>query len=246
MPTWSKLLYQHDTLAIAQGDVKYYSSVHKFGANFDIDIGTAPESIWTAGGLYPWGAFVFPAFLKLVSTETADTSNITLEGLDEDGKPLIVVMQMQGTTVAQTNVKFSRIYRMEYDGGILNAGTITATVTLVLDYVVAQIEPQLAQTLMAIYTVPKGYTAYMTSLDFSLPKGKDAQIRLYTRETGSSFKIKHLSEVYQNAYRYNFDVPLILPELTDIDMAAAEVETANTRVSANFELILVDNLRPNT
>lgn len=245
MPTWSKLLYQHDTLAIAQGDVKYYSSVHKFGANFDIDVGTSPESIWTAGGLYPWGAFVFPAFLKLVSTVNTDTSNITLEGLDEEGKPLIVVMQMQGTTVVQTDVKFLRIYRMEY-GGASNAGTITATVNLVLDYVVAQIEPELSQTLMAIYTVPKGFTAYMTSLNFSLPKGKDAQIRLKTREIGSSFKIKHLSEVYQNTYRYNFYVPLILPELTDIDMIAAEVENANTRVSANFELILVDNLRPNT
>jgi len=245
MPTWSKLLYQHDALAIAQGDVSYYSSVNKFGANFDIDLGTDPESIWTAGGLYPWGAFIFPAFLKLVSTVATDTSNITLEGLDEEGKPLIVVMQMQGTTVVQTSVKFLRIYRMEYDGGTLNAGTITATVDLVLDYVVAQIEPELSQTLMAIYTVPKGYTAYMTSFDFSLPRGKDAQIRLYIREFGSSFKIKHLSEAYENSYRYSFDVPLKLPELTDIDMVAAEVETANTRVSANFQLTLVDNARPN-
>ena len=51
MTTWSRLIYQHDPLAIAQGDVNYYSSVQKFGANFDIGINSDPESVWSVGGL---------------------------------------------------------------------------------------------------------------------------------------------------------------------------------------------------
>jgi hypothetical protein len=39
--------------------------------------------------------------------------------------------------------------------------------------------------------------------------------------------------------------PLRFPEKTDIDIIAYQVESAGTRVSCNFDLILVDNARPN-
>ena len=70
MTTWSKLLYQHDLLAIAQGDVNYYSSVQKFGANFDVSSNSDPESVWSAGGLYPWAALDAAETLYLISTDT--------------------------------------------------------------------------------------------------------------------------------------------------------------------------------
>ena len=245
MTTWSKLLYQHDPLAIAQGDVSYYSSVQKFGANFSVSSTTDPESIWSAGGLYPWSALDTPQTLYIISTNAGDTDVVLLEGLGDNYEPLLESVQMSGQTAVTTVNTFRRIYRMEYDTGGINVGTVTARTVSGTGVVVAQVDAGLAQTLMATYTVPAGFTAYMSSLDFSVNKGKDAQCRLYVREFGRAFRIKHLTEVYQNNYRYNFTVPLRFEEKTDIDIIAYQVESAGTRVSSNFDLILVDNERPN-
>ena len=245
MTTWSKLLYQHDYLAIAQGDVNYYSSIQKFGANFDIASNSAPESVWSVGGPYPWAALNAAETLYVISTDAGDTSTVILEGLDANYLPLIESVQINGQTAVTTVNQFQRIYRMEYDTGAVNAGIITARTVSGTGVVVAQIDATLAQTLMAIYTVPSGFTAYLTNLDFSVNKGKDAQCRLYAREFGRSFRIKHLTEVYENSYRYKFTVPLRFTEKTDIDIIVYQVESAATRVSCNFDLILVDNARPN-
>ena len=43
-------------LQVARGQIPGHSVVHKFGANFDIDNNSEPETVWTAGGLYPWSA----------------------------------------------------------------------------------------------------------------------------------------------------------------------------------------------
>ena len=245
MSTWSKLSYQHDYLAIAQGDVNYYSSVQKFGANFDVSSNSDPESVWSAGGLYPWASLDAAETLYIISTDTGDTDTILLEGLDANYLPLAESVQMAGQTAVATVNQFKRIYRMEYNHGNINAGTVTARTVSGTGVVVAQVDPTLAQTLMAVYTVPAGFTGYLLNLDFSVNKGKDAQCRLYAREFSRSFRIKHLTEVYESSYRYDFTVPLHLPEKTDIDIIAYQVESAGTRVSCNFDLILVDNARPN-
>ena len=245
MPTWSKLLYQHDPLAIAQGDVNYYSSVQKFGANFEISTNSDPESVWTAGGLYPWAALDAAETLHLISTDAGDTDTVLLEGLDANYLPILETLQMTGNTAVTTVNQFKRIYRIKYDTGAVNAGIVTARTVSGAGVVVAQIDATNAQSLMAIYTVPSGFTAYLTNLDFSVNKGKDAQCRLYVREFGRSFRIKHLTEVYENSYRYNFTIPLKFTEKTDLDIIVYQVESAATRVSCNFDLILVDNARPN-
>lgn len=245
MTTWSRLIYQHDPLAIAQGDVNYYSSIHKFGANFNIDTQSTPESIWTAGGLYPWSSLSTAQTLYVISTSSNDTDTVSLEGLDSNYQPLSEVVQVSGTNAVTTSNQFLRIFRMEYNHGGTNDGVITARVTNGTGTVVAQIDASLAQSLMAIYTVPTGFTAYMTNLDCSTSKGDDIQFQLYAREVSTAFRIKHISEVYQSNYRYDFHVPLKFLEKTDIDMIAAEVANANTKVTANFDLILVDNARPN-
>tara|TARA_R110001606_G_scaffold396185_1_gene569838 strand:- start:500 stop:1240 length:741 start_codon:yes stop_codon:yes gene_type:complete len=245
MTTWSRLIYQHDPLAIAQGDVNYYSSVQKFGANFDIGSNSDPESVWSVGGLYPWSALDTAETLYIISTDNADTDTVLLEGLDENYLPIAESIQMSGTTAVTTVKQFKRIYRIEYNHGTINSGVVTARTTSATGTIVAQVDAELAQTLMAVYTVPAGFTAYLLNLDFSTNKGKDAQCRLYAREFGRSFRIKHLTEVYENNYRYDFTIPLHFPEKTDIDMIAYQVESAGTRVSCNFDLILVDNARPN-
>lgn len=230
-----------DKWNIARGLVKDTSFIHKFGANFDIDTNSDPETVWSAGGLYPWDALATAQTLYIQSDDAADTSSLEIQGLDENYELLTEEVQMNGTTTVTTTNTFIRVYRMIYNHTAVNVGTVTARVTSGAGTVVAQIDPDYAQTLMCIYTVPAGYTAYLLAGDASLNKAEDGNIRFYQRPFGRSFKIAHMAEIYENWYRYDFPIPLPLPEKTDLDVRIAEVETNNTRCTANFDLVLIKN-----
>jgi len=241
MTTWARQLYEHDYLAIAKGESNNYSAVHKFGANFDLDAGTVPETIWTNGGLYPWSALDNPQIIYVKSDDSNDTSQLEIIGLDENWNEASEIVVMSGTTPVATISTFRRVYRMIYNHTSSNEGVITAHAGSSGGTVVATIDVDYSQTLMCVYTVPAGYTAYLVSLGFTAQKGKDAQVRFYSRGQGESFKIKHIAEVYAAQYNYMFVVPLKFPEKSDLDLRSADVESSNTRVTANFDLILVKN-----
>jgi len=241
MPTWTRHLYEHDYLAIAKGESNGYSAVHKFGANFDLDSGTVPETIWTNGGLYPWSALDNPEIIHVKSDDNNDTSQLEIIGLDEDWNEASEIVVMLGTTPVATTSTFRRVYRMIYNHTGSNEGVITAHAGSSGGTVVANIDEDYSQTLMCVYTVPVGYTAYLVSLGLTVQKNKDAQVRLYSREQGESFKIEHMAEVYESQYSYMFSVPLKFLEKSDLDLRSADVEFNNTRVTANFDLILIKN-----
>tara|TARA_R110001599_G_scaffold5573_2_gene27943 strand:+ start:687 stop:1418 length:732 start_codon:yes stop_codon:yes gene_type:complete len=228
-------------LEVAKGAIAGHSSIHKFGANFDVDTNSDPESVWTYGGLYPWDSLVSPQIIYLKSSNSGDTSTVRVQGLDENWNEVSEIISITGVTVVSTTTTFRRVFRMVYDTGASNVGAITAHVTNGTGVVVAHIPATYGQTLMAIYTIPAGFTGYMLNLDATLNKGEDGNLNLYRREFGTSFNIAHMAEIYQNTYRYDFSVPLVFTEKSDIDFRLAEVETSNTRVTSNFDMILIEN-----
>jgi len=228
-------------ISVAKDGVRGHSVVNKFGANFDIDTGTDPESVWTGGGLYPWSSLSTEQTIYCISTSSSDTNTLEIEGLDNDFNIQIETITMTGLTAVATTNKFRRIYRMKYNGGSVNVGTITARVTSGTGTVVAQVDAGYSQTLMAVYTVPANHTAYMLCLDASLNKAEDGNLRLYQRPYEESFKIAHMAEIYESSYRYDFPIPLKFTEKTDLDMRLADVETNNTRCTSNFALLLVND-----
>jgi hypothetical protein len=243
MPTWDRHLYEHDPLAIAKGESNGYSVVHKFGANFDVDNNSEPETVWTGGGLYPWSALDTAQTLYALSESGEDTGTLEIQGLDENYNVQTEELTLTGTAAVTTTKAFLRVYRMIYTGdGTGNVGVITARVTSSSGTVVAQIGVGFSQTLMCIYTVPAGYTAYMMAGDFSVQKNKDAQVLLMQRPFGKpNFRIAHMAEVYESTYRYDFPIPLPLPEKTDLEVRADNVEANNTRVTSNFTMALIKN-----
>ena len=226
-------------LEVAKGNIVGHSAVHKFGANFDVGVTTDPETVWTTGGLYPWSAFPIAQTLYVLSTSASDTMGVVIEGLDENYQPQTETVTLTGTTAVTTDNTFVRVFRMATDA--LNVGDITARVTSASGTVVAQIDIDYGQSLMAIYTVPAGKTAYMTALDTTVQKNKDAQVRLFQRPTNQDFRIAHMAETFESSYRYDFAPQLRFPEKTDLEIRVSEVETNATRVTANFDLVLVDN-----
>ena len=232
-------------LQVSRGQIPGHSVIHKFGANFDVDFGSIPETVWSAGGLYPWSAFATAQSLYVLSDDAGDTEEVEIQGLDASYNAITETVTLTGTTAVQTSSSFLRVYRMLYNHGDTNEGTITARTVSSSGTVVAQIDEGLAQTLMAVYTVPAGYTAYISNVDASVQKNKDAQVNLFIRSgPDQSFRINHMAEVYESQYRYEFHYPLRVDEKGDIDVRTADVESNNTRVTSNFDVLLIQNEGP--
>jgi len=211
--------------------------VHKFGANFDIDQATDPESVWTGGGLYPWASLATAQTIHCISTSASDTATLTLEGLDANYNEQTETVTLTGTSAVTTTNTFLRVFRMTYGDGA-NVGTITARVTSGTGTVVAQIDVAYAQTLMAVYTVPAGHTGYMVALDATIDSNKNCQIFMYHRLFGKPFRIAHIAESTGH-YRYDYHAPLRIPEKTDVDIRIDDVSGNDSRVTANFDIVLI-------
>jgi len=238
MADWGQYLLRDSYFSIAQGQVTGYSLVHVTGYNPDIDLAT-DETVWSAGGLYPWSLWSSARVVTVVSTSASDTGSVVVSGLDANYNPVVEDINFNGTTSGTGSVQFKRVSSAVYkDNGANNVGTITLTSNSTN---VGVIEANVGQTLNGIYTVPAGHTAYMLTGDFSVHKAKDAQIRFFVRPFGESFRVVHIGEAYQNTYRYDFVVPVKLTEKTDVDIQATLVESNNTPVGTNFSMILVDN-----
>lgn len=223
-------------LDVSRGAIPNAFSVHKFGANFDIDQADDPESVWTGGGLYPWSSFSSAQTIYCLSTSASDTTTLTIEGLDADYNEQSETVTLTGTTAVTTANTYIRVFRMTYDAA--NVGDITARVTSATGTVVAQIDAGYAQTLMAVYTIPAGFTGYMVALDATIDGTKACQMLMYHRLTGKPFRIAHIAES-EGHYRYDFRTPLKLPEKTDVDIRVNEVSGNDARVTANFDIVLI-------
>jgi len=226
----------HVYLDVARGAISNSKIVHKFGANFDIDQADDPESVWTGGGLYPWDSLATAQTLYCLSTSASDTTTLTLEGLDANYNEISETVTLTGTSAVTTSTQFLRVFRMTYDAN--NVGDIEARVTSATGTVVAQIAAGYAQTLMSVYTVPAGFTAYLISLDATIDGTKTCQVLMYHRLSGKPFRIAHVAEA-DGHYRYDFAAPLTVPEKTDIDIRVNEVSGNDARVTANFDLVLI-------
>lgn len=238
MADWGHYIARDSYFSIAQGQFDGYSSVHVTGYNSDVDT-ASDETVWNAGGLYPWSVWNTTRLITVVSNSASDTGSVVVSGLDADYNPIVEEIDFNGTTSGTGSVQFKRVSTAVYKNGAANnVGTITLTAN---GNTIGLIEAGIGQTLNGIYTVPAGHTAYILCGDFSIHKGKDAQVRLYVRPFGQNFRIAHIGEAFQQTYRYDFPVPMSMPEKTDLEVQAFLAETNNTRVSTNFTMILVRN-----
>ena len=221
----------NSNLPIAAGEVTGYSAINKFGAtDGDVTAGT----IWDGNSgiaVYPYPA----AGVVTIASASNTGANVEIQGLDSNFEPATEVVAIGGTG----STTFSRIFRAimvdtnnDSDVTINQGGSIAAKI----------IEDQ-GQTLMAVYTVPAGKTAYLTHVNYSSDKAATnsaMQFRLFARPENGTFNIKGvLGSAGGAVIDYHYDVPLKFTEKTDIkiDLVAAQ----QTTCTATFELILVDN-----
>lgn len=230
---------------IASGNVEGISSIHKFGAVPEMSQNET-GTIWDKNDtLYPWAAFGSGTVLTIQTTKLNGTpasdddgSQLTIIGLDPDWNEIQETVTIQGG-IATTNQQFIRCYRaFASNGGNINIINVNANGETVLRINIGK-----SQTLMSIFSVPAGKTAYLLKGVATCAYNADATIDMFVRYDGQqNFRIGHTAEVSGpgGQYEYNFSVPIKIPAQSDIDIRA-HVRSNNARVSAAFDIILVDD-----
>lgn len=242
MPTWTRHLYEHDRLAIAKGEVNGHTFQHKFGAVPAMSQNQT-GTVWDVNDTnYPWSSFSFAGTLAIPAVNASDDGkSVVIIGLDSNYVEQSETVVVSSTTTSTTTKSFKRVYRAYMtNGSATNVGNINIQKGGVT---VARITANKGQTLMAIYTVPAGYTGYLTHGVCSCQAGADATGDMYVRYFGNeAFRVGHSFEVSGNGgqYDYKFDVPIPLPEKTDIDVRAT-VRSNNARITSAFDIILMKN-----
>jgi len=225
-------------LHIARGLVLNTQYEHKFGAVPAMSVATT-GTVWDVNDtIYPWSAWDTAGVLTIPAVNASDNgATVTVTGLDANYEVISEDFTVSSSGTTTGTKTFKRAYRAFFTDGTSNVGDINIQRG---GTTIARISAGKAQTLMAIYTVPNGYTAYLSKGTMSIEAGGDASGNMYVRYSGqSSFRIGHSFEVGDGAqYMYDFTVPLAIPAKSDIDIRCS-MRTNNSRASAAFDMILI-------
>lgn len=229
-------------------------TVQKFGRN--PESGTAAEDIWDGGGLYPFQTSA--QSIEAVSDDADDAAagtgarTIIVEGLDANWalqSETVILNGLTAVDLANTYIRIFRAYVVTAGSQGVNDGNIS----IQIDgggTVLAQITEAMGQTLMAVYTVPLGFTAfvlnYYADITSGHPTGAEADIALFVRPDASlataPLQLKHLIGLASGGTSHcmhKFSAPLVVGEKSDIILRSPLASDADTPISGGFGLFLL-------
>ena len=241
-------------LQLAREQISFHKTQFKFGFNPDID--NTLETVWAQGGLYSYLSAA--TVLKISSSSTDDTSagtgarTVTISGLDANYDEISETITLNGQTAVNSTLSYLRINRMVVrsagtggqNAGVIYAGTGTVTTGVPANkYATIAIGDN--QTLMALWTVPRGYTAYLTQTDVTLAttqNNKYCTCSLVVRPYGEVFQVKDRFVKAESTTTLTYSVPLKIAEKSDIEYRAiGDSIGADIAISAGFEIIYIEN-----
>jgi len=224
-------------LHLARGYIQGHSHVHKFGVATSVSL--TEVVVWDGNSAYPYPTSA--ATLGVVGTSTTDNSQITVQGLDADYNFVSNIVTLSGTTTVTTSASYLRAYRAFVSDDNEPSGNVTIRHS---GNLVAQINSGENQTLMATYTVPAGYTAYLKQLHVGSSTETILQymtVRLKVRNPGGVFRTKAKYTVSDNSMDEVFPIPLVIPEKSDVHVTAQSSSGTAQQVHGLFDLILIKN-----
>jgi hypothetical protein len=245
--------YEPFELQVARGQVDGHKALFKFGINGVV--GTSVETVWAEGGTYAYPA---SATVMKISSSSADDAaagtgarTVAIFGLDASYNEINETVTLDGQTAVNTTNSFLRISRMYVvtaGSGATAAGTIYAGTGTVTSGVPATVYGMIAlnanQTQMAFWTVPAGYTFYLTGVYYTSGNTNAnawTNFQLIQRPLGGVFRQQSSSRVAGNGdFVLDLHTPIAFSEKTDIEVRAV-ASTASSNVSAEFEGIYIKN-----
>jgi hypothetical protein len=211
--------YEPFELQVSRGQVDGHTSINIFGFSTTVGstaLGPVWEGLTLSGGAYAYPSSAAP--LVLVSDSASDTSalSVQIQGLDANYAPLVETIAMNGTTNVTTTNSFLRINLMTTTNG-LNVGNITAKIS---STTYAKIGAGIGQTQMSIYTVPKGYTFYLSYIQADASIGFTSSNYMKYAEYNKDNTTGEINVLNQTTFVQTLNIPYTCPishtEKTDI------------------------------
>lgn len=229
-------------LQVSRGQIAFHKRLLKFGYNALIN--DTEETIWEGGGIYSYPSSALAMTVTSASGATDNGVKITIQGLDADYNEQSVEVTLAGSGTATTTETFIRVFRAFVSGSTAPVGAITiANGGTTYAYINGD-----NQTLMALWTVPAGYTAYLVQTDVTVmteANNKFGKVRVITREPGGVFRTQDNFSANNIDIVRSYAYPLPIPEKTDIEFRGiASSSNALLQVSATFEIIYIENEIP--
>jgi hypothetical protein len=239
--------YEPFDLQVARNQVDGHSGVEIFG--YSTAIGSSAQGPMWEGQTLSGGLYVPPsaaAPLVLVSDSASDntTRSVVIEGLGAGFVPLTETIALNGTTNVTTTNSFLRINQMSMLNST-NTGNITASIS---STVYAKINAGAGQTQMSIYTVPAGYTFYLSYVQYDASIGFTSSNYMTAQEynkINSGTNNGLITLLNQTTFVQKQEIPFTVPiahiEKTDIQFCVKANTGSPFTVSLYAGGILIKN-----
>lgn len=235
-------------LSIPSGRVPHSSSINKFGRNADVD--ATQEDIWDGGGTYSWPTTASITHVRS-AVDSAATRGMTLEvqGLDANWDLVVqnaTLNAVDSTTEVVLTTPLIRCFRIKNTSDTDNDQAIQAGPTG-FGTINAQITIGYNQTLMALYTIPNGFTGFVVSVwgnDNRVVTTGAADITFWARSFGGVFRVQRTvgAQISGNTgFQHYFTPYAKYSSKTDLKMTGIGTSGTNHDISAGFDLILLEN-----
>lgn len=228
--------------------------VRKFGRNPLITTATDPEDIWSGGGIYAWPQAATTVRVKAGGDAADDAGGlgaqtIRVEGLDANWAETSEDITLAGASASSSTTEtFTRVHRVY----VLTCGTYSSANTGVITVEntagtadLCVIEAGSGQSQHSMYTIPAGYTGYLTHFDMNVDSSNSADVAIVTRENAddvttpfSPTLIKDQFDGLNGSVEHTYAHPIELAAKTDVWARATEV-AGNTSVTVTIFLELV-------
>lgn len=192
-------LHEPFELQVGRGQITGHQPVEIFGYSTQVGstaLGPAWEGLTQSGGAYAYPSSAIQLVLLSASGSTDAGLTIQVNGLDANYNAISEVATLNGSGTVTTTNSYFRINGLFVTNG-LNAGNITAKSSGGTLY--AQINAGIGQTQMSIYTVPVGYTFYLTYIQANASIGFTSSAYMTFAEYN---KFNLGSTVQENGYTF--------------------------------------------
>lgn len=229
--------YEDFDLQVARGQIQGHSTVNIYG--YQPSVATAFIPVWENATDY-----VYPvAATKMnLAGSVGDTATITINGLDANYVAISENLALNGATPVTTAKSYLRINSMNVAiGSATNPSGAVTLKNLTNTTIYAQINAGVGRTQAAIYTVPAGYTFYLSRINVNTSLN-GSNFATYQNKTISPAGVVTLTQ--QAPFAINYHTQRVMPrpfvEKTDIQLQC-KVNSTTGAISISQEGYLIKN-----
>lgn len=224
-------------LEVARGLVQGHSTVNIYG--YQPAVAQTFIPLWENATAYTYP--VAATQMHLAGT-AGDTASIQINGLDSNYSPISEVLVLNGATAVTTVKSYLRVNSMQVTiGSATNPSGVVTLKDLTDTTIYAQINTGVGRTQAAIYTVPAGYTFYLSRVDGNTSLNGNNYC-VYRNRTATPAGVITLTQ--QSPFAINYNAQRVMPrpfiEKTDIQLQA-KVNSSTGEVSFSAEGYLIKN-----